>query len=100
MAGLSYRAAHRDKINRMVADGSLNHEHLIDANEKARSAGRGDRRDFDLAEQADLAASIPHKQLPTGAKRANGRDADHARVSTRIPNKEKTIIKSCIYCGF
>lgn len=83
LAGLGYRQTQRDKLNRMIADGTLTHDHLPAAVEQARRAGRGQRRDYDLAEQGEIAKRINHPQLPPGAKRADGRDADRARQYQR-----------------
>lgn len=66
----------------MLADGSLKNDPAA-ASEAARYAGRGQRTPEDLARQAELARSLPRKQLPPGAKRADGRDADRAREAQR-----------------
>ncbi|MEL7628716.1 MucR family transcriptional regulator [Pectobacterium aroidearum] len=63
LAGLSYREAHRDKLNKMIQSGTLDYSHLPAAEKAARQAGRGKRRDFDLAEQAERAIPI-HKNSP------------------------------------
>ncbi|GKX44557.1 hypothetical protein SOASR015_35910 [Pectobacterium carotovorum subsp. carotovorum] len=65
LAGLSYRAAHRDKLARMVQSGEFNYSHLNAASKAAKNAGRGVRRDFDLAEQAERAKPIHEKSSRT-----------------------------------
>lgn len=78
----------------MIAQGIINYEHLPEAVDLARTAGRGIKRDFDVLEQAKIAANIPKPQLPTGAKRADGRDADKAREYQRAYRKKRKSIKS------
>ncbi|MEQ9844602.1 MucR family transcriptional regulator [Pectobacterium brasiliense] len=70
LAGLSYRASHRDKLQQMVRDGDFDYSHLPVAEKSARRAGRGKRRDFDLAEQSDRARPI-HKLSPRTRKEGN-----------------------------
>ncbi|UIP28910.1 MucR family transcriptional regulator [Photobacterium sp. TLY01] len=83
LAGQTYRAQQREKLLRMRTEGRIDTKHLASASDIARTAGRGQRRDFDLAAQAERASQIPHEQLPPGAKRADGRDADRAREYQR-----------------
>jgi hypothetical protein len=78
-----YSAAHAAKMRRMQAAGDLTYDHLPAAVDAARHAGRGQRTGDDLQAQADRARAIPRQQLPPGAKRADGRDADRAREYQR-----------------
>jgi hypothetical protein len=89
LAGLEYRAKHRAKFQNLVDTGRMTFNHLADAVEKARNAGRGTRRDFDLKEQADIAKAIPHEQLPPGSKLADGKDADRRREYQREYRRKK-----------
>ena len=79
----AYSQAHAEKIRRMQATGALTYDHLTDATNAARQAGRGTRTATDLEQQAARAKAIPRKQLPPGARRADGRDADTARDAQR-----------------
>lgn len=86
LAGKLYRDKHRDKMRRLITDGIVTHWHLADAVEKSRASGRGKRRDFDLAEQAERMkrnARYTQRTLPPGSKRANGKDADREREYQR-----------------
>lgn len=94
LAGTDYRQIQREKLQSMIAQGIINYEHLPEAVDLARTAGRGIKRDFDVLEQAKIAANIPKPQLPTGAKRADGRDADKAREYQRAYRKKRKSIKS------
>ena len=92
LAGLSYRQAQRDKLNRMVKDGVITYDHLPQAVESAIGVKRTHRTSYDLETQAQVAKNIAHERLPSGAKRADGRDADKARKyqqAYRLKNKEK-----------
>jgi hypothetical protein len=86
LAGAKYRQMHREKMNRLIKTGVVTHWHLADAVEKARAAGRRERRDFDLEEQKTRMKRNSHYQdrtLPPGSKRADGRDADKLREYQR-----------------
>lgn len=98
LAGSTYREAHRAKIKRQVASGGLNYQHLAQATEAAKTAGRGKLRDYDQQDRANRAANIKHDQLPAGAKRADGRDADHAREYQRQYRTEtnKNLVKDIV----
>ena len=89
LAGTAYREAHRAKIQRQVASGALDYQHLARATEEARTAGRGQLRDYDREARANRTASIQHDQLPPGANRADGRDADRARAYQRKYRQKK-----------
>lgn len=97
LADEHYRAAHRAKMDRMVRSGKLTRDHLPDATEAARTAGRGVRTDADLAAQRErILASRPWEanQLPPGAKRADGRDADRARETQRTRRERNSAPKA------
>lgn len=79
----AYSQAHVEKIRRMQVAGALTYDHLASATHAAKYAGRGTRTAADLEQQAARAKNIPRKQLPPGARRADGRDADIAREAQR-----------------
>ncbi|MFD1913787.1 MucR family transcriptional regulator [Halodurantibacterium flavum] len=83
LASDDLREAQSHRTRAMIEDGTLRND-PVTASEAARTAGRGNRTAADLARQADIARSIPRKQLPLGAKRADGRDADRARETQRL----------------
>lgn len=86
LAGSAYRQFHRDKMSRMIREGVVTHWHLSDAIEKAVSADRRERRDFDISEQKERMRENSHykeRTLPQGSKRADGRDADKLREYQR-----------------
>jgi hypothetical protein len=82
LAGRATRESHAAKARRLIADGRLTPNYAA-ASETARQAGRDQQVDWLRAEQAARAAVIPHEQLPPGARRADGRDADTAREYQR-----------------
>ena len=82
LAADDLRAEQSRRILEMHADGSLNNDPAA-ASAAARAAGRGRRTAADLAEQAERARRIPHRTIPPGGRRADGRDADHAREYQR-----------------
>lgn len=92
LASDEYRATHAEKIRRMQADGRITYDHLPDAVEKSRIAINRPKRGAALEKQrAVLKATQPWKkyELPAGAKRADGRDADHAREYQRRYRSKK-----------
>ncbi|EAX8473356.1 hypothetical protein AH421_12110 [Salmonella enterica] len=92
LAGAAYRQIHRDKMNRLIKEGVVTHWHLASAVEKARTTGRGERREFDLIEQKERMKRNSHyqeKTLPPGSKRADGRDADRCREYQRANRAQK-----------
>lgn len=96
LASESYRAMQRDKLNRMIADGTLTYEHLPQAVEAAKSATDRPKRGAALDKQREvMAATKPWQahRLPPGAKRADGRDADHAREYQREYRRLKKLKK-------
>lgn len=92
LASEEYRLAHAEKMRRMQADGRITYDHLPDAVEQARThldrPKRGNAREI---QRASIAATQPWQahQLPPGAKRADGRDADRAREYQREYRKRK-----------
>lgn len=92
LAGTVYRQMHRDKMNRLIKDGVVTHWHLAAATEKARTSGRGERREFDLSEQKERMKRNAHYQertLPPGSRRADGRDADRFREYQKANRAQK-----------
>lgn len=85
----SYSRVHAEKIRRMQATGALTYEHLQDATDAARTAGRGARTADDLEQQSARAKTIQRNQLSPGARRADGRDADRARETQRARRARK-----------
>lgn len=86
LAGESYREVHRRKMARMHAAGALTYDHLPRAVEASRSATDRPKRGASRIKQiATISATKPWevRQLPPGAKRADGRDADRAREYQR-----------------
>lgn len=53
LAGVKYREMHRAKMNKLISDGIVVHEHLKDAIEKSRVAGRGKRATYELDRQRE-----------------------------------------------
>ncbi|WP_337186563.1 MucR family transcriptional regulator [Phenylobacterium sp.] len=83
LAAADLREAQSSLALRLASEGALTYDHLPRAIEAARTAGRGVKCPEDRAKQAAIAAALPRKQLPPGAKRADGRDADRAREYQR-----------------
>lgn len=83
LASQEYRDKRRAVIERLQAVGALTYEHLYSATEAARTAGRGHVTAETRSQRAENARKITHATLPPGAKRADGRDADHAREYQR-----------------
>lgn len=87
----SYSQAHAEKIRRLQKTGVLTYDHLPDAVAAASASGRGNITDDTRAARSErIAQARPWtvNQLPTGAKRADGRDADRARESQRERRKK------------
>ena len=92
LASAEYRAAHAEKIRRMQADGRIGYDHLPYAVEKSRSAVDRPKRGASLQKQRDVNEAVrpwEKTQLPPGAKRADGRDADRAREYQREYRKRQ-----------
>lgn len=88
LAGLATREAHAQKARRLIEEGRLV-PNAGTASAAALTAGRGRRVAWERAEQAQRAAQMLHETLPPGAKRADGRDADHAREYQRTYRRKK-----------
>ena len=54
LAGVKYREMHRAKMNKLIEDGIVTHEHLEDAIEKARKTDRGQRATYELERQRGI----------------------------------------------
>lgn len=92
LASETYRAMQAKKIQRMQAEGRLTYDHLPAAVECSRDARDRTKRGSAREKQREvLATSRPWEksQLPPGSKRADGRDADHAREYQREYRKRK-----------
>ena len=84
LAGDGYRQMQREKFARLVAAGAIGWDHLPEAVEKARGVERTPRVDgLEQSERIRRTKPWEAKQLPPGAKRADGRDADRAREYQR-----------------
>lgn len=82
LAGLSYRAAHAEKMRRLQANGSIDYSHLPRATAAAQDAPRPPKQPVDAQRQRDLLQRVrPERlqRLPPGVKNAQGRDMDRAR---------------------
>ena len=82
LASDEYRAQRRKILMDLAGSERLNRDPSA-ASFAARGAGRGERVKLDLIQQSARAREIPHIQLPPGAKRGDGRDADRAREYQR-----------------
>lgn len=92
LCSADYSAAHAEKIRRMQASGALTYEHLPEATRAAQHSERRPRTADDLAAQSRrIRETAPWQvnQLPPGAKRADGRDADRAREYQREYRRKK-----------
>ena len=86
LCGAGYSEAHAEKIRRMQASGALSYEHLPEATRAAQGCERRPKTPEDLAAHAQRMKEVQPwrvNQLPPGAKRADGRDADQAREYQR-----------------
>lgn len=54
LAGVKYRDMHRIKMNKLISDGTITHEHLEDAIKKASKADRGQRATYELDRQREI----------------------------------------------
>lgn len=54
LAGVKYREMHQVKMNKLIEDGIVTHEHLEDAIEKARKTDRGQRATYELERQRGI----------------------------------------------
>ncbi len=93
LASESYRAAHVEKMRRMQVDGRITYDHLPEAVAAARDADRPAKRGADRdahAERMQVVRPWEVNQLPPGAKRADGRDADRAREYQRAYRQKRS----------
>lgn len=51
LARRAYRAMQREKMNRLIADGIVTHDHLNNLIENNKTKGRGEKREYDLNRQ-------------------------------------------------
>ena len=92
LASESYRAGHAEKIRRMQSTGQITYEHLPRAIQAAVGSERREKTAEDkLLHTAMMARVMPWKknQLPPGAQRADGQDADSAREYQRAYRERK-----------
>lgn len=82
LAGSIYRQQRSEIAHNLHVSGRINANPQM-ASDAARDSGRGQRVAWDLAEQGERAAKIDHPQIPSGGKRADGRDALRAREYQR-----------------
>ncbi|KQQ40481.1 hypothetical protein ASF61_06935 [Duganella sp. Leaf126] len=81
LAGAAYREAGRQRLLAMQRDGVLTYDHLPNATAKSKVSIR-EKVGVAKAEHSALVTKIrpgDHSRLPPGAKRADGRNADHRR---------------------
>jgi len=83
LAGRATREKLSTGMKQRIAEGRHSLGHLLQATEAARGAARHPRVPATRALQADVARAIPRTELPPGARRADGRDADLAREYQR-----------------
>lgn len=83
LASGEYRLKHADKIRRMQVTGQITYGHLPEATDLARLAEPRPKTRADAAAQIVRLNKVKpwaKNQLPPGAKRADGRDAEKARA--------------------
>lgn len=83
LAGRATREKLSAGMRQRIAEGRHSLDHLPRAIEAARGAARHPRAPATRALQADIARAIPHPELPPGAARRDGRDAERAREYQR-----------------
>lgn len=91
LAGQAYRAMHSAKLKRMQADGTITYDHLPNASAKAASATK-EKIGVAKTEHSALIAKLrpgDARKLPPGARRADGSDADNARLNQQRYRAEK-----------
>ena len=84
LASVSFCEQARRRTNERIALGLMNYDHLPLARDNARDAGRGYIATSIRKRRSETAAKVAPgatNQLPPGAKRADGRDADRARIA-------------------
>lgn len=80
LASAKLRSEQADRTKQAIAAGAMHNDPRA-ASDAARNAGRGKKCTADREKQAEIARNLPRQQLPPGAKRADGRDADKARAA-------------------
>ncbi|MGE7418537.1 MucR family transcriptional regulator [Methylobacterium tarhaniae] len=93
LASDGYRAAHVEKMRRMQADGRITYDHLPEAVAAARDAERPAKRGADREAHLERMQAVrpwEANQLPPGAKRTDGRDADRAREYQRAYRQKRS----------
>lgn len=86
LAGQAYRRAHREKLQRMQADGTIDYSHLPAATAKAANADKP-KNGVAKTAHAEMVSQLrpgDHHKIAPGGKRADGRDADHAREMQEV----------------
>src|SRR5690606_817191 len=86
LAGEAYRQMHAEKLRRLQEEGRITYDHLPRATEASRHAPKRCKTPQDAEAQANRIRQVKpwaKRQLPPGAKRADGRDADRAREYQR-----------------
>ncbi|SDJ88618.1 MucR family transcriptional regulator [Billgrantia gudaonensis] len=82
LTGTATRETLSQQMRDQIDAGVLTHDHLPDASQAARQAGRSRKRLVDDERHRRITAERrpgDHHRLPPGAKRADGRDADRRR---------------------
>ncbi|UQI41913.1 MucR family transcriptional regulator [Vreelandella venusta] len=82
LAGTATREKLSEQLKEAISKGKFTYDHLDSAVEAARTAGRGQKTPLDKKRQSEMVSTIrpgDHSILPSGSKRADGRDADRAR---------------------
>lgn len=92
LAGTATREKLSEQMHGYIASGRVTYEHLESAVEASRTAGRGEKAPIDRKRQSEMIASLrpgDHSKLPTGAKTADGRDAESRREYQQHYRKSK-----------
>lgn len=53
LAGVTFRQIHRNKLNKLIEEGVIDHHHLPDAVEKAQQYWRGQRASYELKQHGE-----------------------------------------------
>jgi ROS/MUCR transcriptional regulator protein len=94
LASASYCDQARKRTNERIKAGSMTYDHLPLAVDEARAAGRGYIASSIREQRSKLTETMrpgDKRRLPAGYKRADGRDADRARLTQqrRRQNQKK-----------
>lgn len=71
LAGVKYREIHREKLNKLISDGIIDHHHLTNAIEKSKNAGRGKRASYELKRQSEQIKQIKIWERSSRTKRGH-----------------------------